>query len=371
MLLQFDGQGRTLNNTGDIINNRVITGTTGTRGRTAILMGSATLNAGSGTLFTTTTTPTTGATTVKLNAAPTTAYVGQTMVFGRYNAGEGDFSLGEQRVITAVNIAAKTVTFATPLTGSYAGSGTDPIGYKVVSNYGAGSTVDGVFYNNVIINSGTVSSQISAAEINGDKTSSSPTITSVSNTAAVKAITASVEGSYLINNTASGIISVKHDGTGNALAIEEGGAVTSMTINNAGLISAERTSHLVLADNFAVTATSPALTTSATSTDYVGFTKQTIGNVNAINTQEEADVLIVNNTSTGVIRSNGDFTGTIYMRAADKTIINDGLIEHVSSAGGADYSKGFAIAAVSDAGEVRDLSLTNNGNIHGDISGQR
>lgn len=51
VLLQFDGHGRTLDNTGSIINNRVITGTAGARGRTAVLMGAATVNAGNGTTF--------------------------------------------------------------------------------------------------------------------------------------------------------------------------------------------------------------------------------------------------------------------------------------------------------------------------------
>jgi len=353
-LLQFDGQGRTLNNSGNIINNLVITGTAGARGRTAVLMGNATLNAGAGTVFTTNL-PIAGVTTVTLNAAPTTAYVGQTIVFGRYDG--DDFSLGEKRVITAVDVANKTVTFSTPLSADFAGAGTDPAGYKVVSNYGAGSKVGGEFYNNVIINSGTISSQILASEVTGNASGA----TSVSNTAAVKAITMSVEGDYLVNNSATGIISVTHGGLGNALAIEEGGTVEGLTINNAGLISAERTPHLTLVS---VTATGNP---TATSTDLPGLSAAAIGSVNAINTQEEAEEIEINNSKTGVIRSKGDYSGTIYMRAEEKTIVNEGLIEHLSTDG--NHDKGFAIAAVSNPGEVRTLDLENkaSGVIKGDI----
>jgi outer membrane autotransporter protein len=354
-LLQFDGQGRTLENSGSIINNLVITGAAGARGRTAVFMGNATLNAGSGTVFTNNA-PTAGVTTVTLNAAPTAAYVGQTIVFGRYDG--DDFSLGERRVITAVDIVNKTVTFTTPLTADFAGSGTDSAAYKVVSNYGEGSVVNGTFYNNVINNSGTISTQITKAEIDGDRNGA----TSVSYTAAAKAITASVEGAYLINNTATGVISAKQAGIGSALAIEEGGTVEEMTINNAGLIVAERSAPLTLVS---VTATGNP---TATSSDYsLLTTAQTVANVNAINTQEEAEEIVINNTSTGIIRSIGDYTNTIYMRAGEKEITNAGLIEHVAHDG--TNTKGFAIAAVSNPSDIRTFELENTatGVIKGDI----
>ena len=355
-LIQFDGQGRTLTNTGNIINNREITGTTGARGRTAVLMGAATLNAGSGTVFTTNL-PTTGVTTVTLNAAPTTAYVGQTVVFGRYNAAEGDFAAGMTRIITAVDVVAKTITFADALPADFAGTAnTDPAGYKVVSNYGVTSIVNGETYNNVINNSGTISSRITAAEINADKTGTGP-FASVSNTAAVKGITMSVEGDYLINNAATGVISVKHDGIGAAYAIEEGGAVEGLVVNNAGIISAERTAALTLVNNSA--------TGNPTATAVIGgnnYSAQTVALVNAINTQEEAEEFTLNNSESGIVRATGDYAAAIYMRAGEKTIVNEGLIEYVGS-------KGFAIGAVSDPGAVRTLELENaeTGIIKGDI----
>ncbi len=351
-LLQFDGQGRTLTNTGSIINDRVITGTSGARGRTAILMGAATQNAA---VFGATA-PISGATSINTPNA-TAAWVGQTVVVGRYDPVEGDMFNGNVRIITAVSGsgATATVTLDSPLDAEF-----DPgvslgseMRFKVISNYGGG--------DDIVNNSGTISSQILAAEITGNKTGASPTITSVSYAAAVKAITASVEGDYIINNAAGGIISAKHDGIGSALGIEEGGAVTSMTINNDGLISAERTAHLTLVDILATG------NPTATSTDFAGYTKQTVANVNAINTQEEAEEIIINNSSTGIIRAKGDYSGTIYMRAAEKTIVNDGLIEHLSTDG--NYDKGFAIAAVSDPGSIRSLELDNSatGTIKGDI----
>lgn len=352
VLLQFDGHGRTLNNTGDIINNRVITGQTGTRGRTAILMGGATLNAGTGTIFTTNL-PVSGTTTVTLNAAPTDSYIGQTIVFGRYDG--DDFANGVTRIITEVDVVAKTITFAEALPADYAGTtNSSAIAYKIVSNYGATSTVDGVEYSNVINNSGTISSRITAAEIIANKTGSGP-FASVSNTASVKGITMSVEGDYLINN--AGIISVKHDGIGAAYAIEQGGAVESLVVNNSGLISAERTAALTLVNNSA--------TANPTATAIINgnnFTAQTVSLVNAINTQEEAEEFTLNNSITGIVRATGDYASAIYMRAGEKNIINAGLIEYAGN-------KGFAIGAVSNPGSVRTLELENteSGIIKGDI----
>lgn len=355
-LLQFDGQGRTLDNTGTISNNRVINASTTTaRNRVAVLMGAATINAGTGTTFTgsnAANSPTAGAATIKLNAAPAVGVnlVGQTIVIGRYNAAEGDFANGEQRLITAYDATTRVATLASPLTASFAGTGatSDPIGYKVISNFGGG--------DNVINNAGTISSQILSAEINANKTGTSPNFSSAAYTSQSKAISAAVEGNYIINNSATGVISAKHDGIGATYAIEEGGAVTEMTINNAGLISATRTAALTLVDN---TATGNP---TATSTNFTGFLKQTLAQVNAINTQEEADVLTLNNAATGTVRATGDYAGAIYMRAAEKNLNNDGLIEYVGN-------KGYAIGAVSDGGKIRTLDLENNttGVIKGDI----
>jgi hypothetical protein len=97
ILLQFDGQGRTLTNTGAIINGRIITGTSGARGRTAILLGAATQNAAAFGA----TAPTSGAITINTPNA-TAAWVGQTVVVGRYDPVEGDMFNGNVRIITEV-----------------------------------------------------------------------------------------------------------------------------------------------------------------------------------------------------------------------------------------------------------------------------
>lgn len=357
-LLQFDGQGRTLDNSGSIINNRVITGTAGARGRTAILMGANTQNAA---LFGTTA-PAANASTLNTPNA-TAAWIGQTIIVGRFDSVEGDMFNGNVRIITGVSGsgANATVTLDSPLDAGFdPGSGLgDQIRFKVIANYGAVSSAN-ADYSNVVKNSGTISSSILKPEIIGNHTGTT-SLTSVSYTATVKAITTTVEGDYLINNAAGGTISVKHDGIGSALAIEEGGTVTRLTVNNAGTVSAERTAHLTLA------AVTSGANPTATSSDFASFSAQAVANVNAVNTQEEAELLIVNNT--GTIRAMGDYTGTINMRAASKQIFNSNLIEHVSSAGGTDYSKGFAIGSVSDGGGIRELDLTNaaTGVIHGDI----
>lgn len=390
-LIQFDGQGRTLDNAGSIVNNRIINATTGTgRGRTAVLMGNSTLNPTAGTLFTTSgataTLPAVGATSVTLNAAAPAAYLGQTLVFGRYNADQGDFPAGVTRVITAIDATnSKIVTFADALPADYAGVGTDPVGYKIVSNFGGG--------NNVVNNSGTISAQILATEINANKNAAAVTATSIANgvanivtaiggssaayTAAAKAVSMTVEGDYIINNTAGALIGVKNEGLGAAYAIEEGGTATSLKLTNDGTISAERAARVTLVDNLAgnsaavaapnATATTFSATT-ATSADFAGFSKQNLASVNAINTQEEGALFDLTNNATGVIRATGDYSGAIYMRAAEQIINNAGTIEWVAATGHTG-ARGYAIGSVSDSGQIRTLNVENDGTITGDILG--
>lgn len=380
-LIQFNGHGNSLVNTGDIVNERVMTsnGLSGVA-RTAILMGASTVNASgtstgtgwqttaSGTIFTTTasgqtaaTLPSAGATSVTVNTTPSASWVGQTIAIGRYNSPEGDFTNGNTRVITAVDINAKTVTFATPLTSDFAGSGSDPVAYKIVSNYGATVSED---VNNKIVNSGRIAANIGTTEVTGNKTGSAGAYASISNTAAVKGITMSVEGDYQIDN--SGTIAVKHGGIGAAYAIEQGGAVESLLINNTGTISVERTARLGL-NAGDITAVDATQVKSKAVIDGNTYATQTIAYANAINTQEEAELITLNNKKSGVLRSAGDYTGTFFSRAAEQIIVNDGLIEHISGAGGTDYSKGYAIGSSSNGNEIRTFSLTNNGDIHGDI----
>ncbi len=357
-LLQFDGHGRMLENSGSIINDRVITGTAGARGRTGITMGASTVNAGTGTSYLTPVYDAgTNTTTITISGAASSAYVGQSIVFGRYDAADADFFPASAYVITAVS--GNTVTIAGQLPAGYSGTGSLPERYSIVSNFGATTVVDGVAYNDVIINSGVISTQIKASEVTGNATGTAPNQTSVSNTATVRTINTAVAGTYLVKNLQGGQILASHGGIGTVQAIFEGGQVLSMTIDNAGLIEATRVPLVTLAS---VTATGNPTGT------IPGFSAQTIGSAWTIATEEEAEEVIIHNAATGVVRSKGDYTGTIYSRVEEATIVNYGLIEHVSGSGIAnDYSKGFAIGQVSNGGGVRELEVENYGTIHGDI----
>lgn len=366
-LIQFDGHGRTLDVGvgGAVTNNRVINGTTGSRNRTAVLIGAATQNESATTTFTSVAPTAGGNTLVTLSAAaptPTAGWVGQTITFGHFNAGPGDFFPGSSAIITGVDTVNKTVTIQGTLPANFGGT-TGPAGlpvvFNVTSNFGAGQTIGGVFYNNVVRNAGTISAAIAASEINANRNGAA----SVSNTGQVRAITSNVAGTYLVSNASTGVIRATHDGIGTAFAVEGGGTVTSLTVNNAGLIEAVRRADVV------VNTAALSATANPTATSPVSFaaltTAQTIGTVNAINTQEELDSLVVNNAAGGIIRATGDWTGAIYSRAGDKQIVNDGLIEHLSAAG--DYTRGYAIVNHADNNEIRSLTLENHGTIHGDI----
>ena len=346
-LIQLDGQGRMLINSGSIINNEVInTGTSaaGNRNRVAVLIGAATANNAA---FTTT--PSGGQTNINVPNA-TAAFVGQTVIIGRFDSIEGDLFAGDTRTITAIVSGAGTanaiVTLASPLASNPAPNGPQslPLRYKVISNFGGGQ--------DIINNSGTISTSITTAEINGNKAATGTT--SVSNTSSSRAVTSSAEGSYMVNNSATGTIKATHAGIGATYAVEAGGAVIDMTINNNGLLQAERTA-TVSAATFIPTANPTGVV--------LGLAAQTLAQVNAINTQEELDAITINNSATGIIRATGDYSGAIYMRAGEQTINNAGLIEHTAG------KPGFAIGSVSDGGEIRTFELTNiaTGTINGDI----
>ncbi len=366
ILMQFDGHGRTLtvDSGATVANYRNVA-----NARTAVTMGASTINASASTTFLSTSLPTAGAVTVSLTAAPAATWVGQSLVVGRWLLSDGgDFAPATAYVIGSVDVANKTVTLRTPLGANFAGSGTDAMVYSVVSNYGEGTTRtwtgtdkdvfgDSTFYHNVINNAGLIASRVQASELS---TTTATTGSGTPYAQSIYGIRTSVAGNYLVNNT--GTIRVSHAGIGAAYGLEEGGTVLRLDVRNSGTIEAIRTPSVTLA---AVTASGNPTGTSSG----MQFTATSVGLVNAINTQEEAEVLNVLNTETGTIRTQGDYTGTIYMRAGEKNIVNYGLIEHRATAGGSDYSKGFAIGSVSNGGEVRELQLANmsGATIHGDI----
>ncbi|CAA2139230.1 autotransporter outer membrane beta-barrel domain-containing protein [Hyphomicrobium sp. ghe19] len=355
VLLQFDGHGRELINNGTVTNDRIINGGTG-RNHTAVVMGASTINAGNGTTFNSVT-PGATTTTIKLGPTVNTAWVNQSIILGSYDG--DDFTAAQSYVIQSVDTVNNTVTVAGVVPSNLNGTGDQR--YSIVSNYGATTTVNGVAYNNVIINNGLISSSIKGAEITANQTGASPTITSGSNTGTVKGVTTSVAGTYLIQNNANGTIKATHDGIGTTTAVEAGGQVTSLTIENSGKIIAERTTALTLA---AVSATAAP---TATEANWPGFSAQNVALVTGVYSEEEAQSITVNNRAGGLIQGKGDYTGALYLRAEEQSITNYGTIEHVSSAGGTDYSKGYAIASVSNGGGIRELEFTNYGTVHGDI----
>ncbi len=364
ILLQFDGHGRslTVNEAGVVANYRNVAGS-----RTAVTMGAPTQNASASTTFGSS--PSAGASQLVTTATPSASWVGQSIVLGRWSPADGgDFLTGESYVITAVNTATKTLTLDRALQSSFAGTGDAslPVVYSVVSNYGAGTTRSwtglaadlfgaSAFYNNTIANAGLIASRVQSGELSTTATSVAAPYNST-----IYGIRTSVAGNYLVDNQPGGRIAVTHAGIGAAYAVEEGGTVLRMDINNAGTIEAVRTPAVTLT---AVTASGNPLGSSSG----LVYSPTSVGLVNAINTQEEAEVL--NLLNTGTIRTQGDYTGTLYMRAGEKNIVNTGTIVHLATAGGSDYSKGFAIGSVSNGGEIRELNLDNKagGTIRGDI----
>jgi outer membrane autotransporter protein len=380
-LYEFQGLGKTLTNSGTISNGlQLIQNTSGTTQptltRIGVLMGSSTIN---DTTFSGAA-PAAGTTTVIIKTGGPATYVGQTITFGRLDAAAGDFFAGEQRTIIAYDPSTGVATLDRALSTSFAGNGNGglPYAYNVVSGSGT----------NTINNTGTISASISQAEVNGNaykavrsgsgttytyqngdiatdasKTGSAQTTyASASNTSTVRAIDTSIAGDYVINNANGASISASHAGVGGVQAIDAGGSVTNMTINNAGNISISRTAALTLADNTAASLTVTSTDVKAAGGTFANtvLTKQSLGSAGAIYSQEELESITINNAATGVIEATGNFTPAIYLRAGEQVIVNEGIIR-------TNTSNGFAIGSVSDGGEIRTLDLQNSGTITGDI----
>ncbi|MFM1911358.1 MAG: hypothetical protein RJB18_749 [Pseudomonadota bacterium] len=171
-----------------------------------------------------------------------------------------------------------------------------------------------------------------------------------------RGVDTNIAGDFIINN--SGNLYATVLGPGTAQAIDAGGDVTSMVVNNesGGLIKSTRTEALTLTVNrydFL-----RGTTTSDTN-------QSNIGSSAAIYSQEELETIEINNKQGATITGEGLLNPAIYMRAGAQTINNEGTIN--GSKVGSDY--GMAIGSVSDSGEIRTLSLANSGTINGDILG--
>lgn len=343
-LIQFEGLGKTLTNTGTIDNSSTLAaGATANRTRYGVFMGTATVadtsfggaTPGSGAV------PAVGATTVTIKTGLPSTAVGQTITFGRLDSSGGDFFAGETRTIIAYDSATGVATLDSALSTNYAGSGSAslPVAYNVVSGSGVNTI------NNQV--GGVIAASIGATEIVNNISGNA----SRSNTSSAKAISMDIAGDYVINN--SGTIRASHAGVGGLTGIDGGGAVTSLTINNSGTIAINRTSTLTLADN---SATSLTVTTSTSGS----LIKQSLGSAAAVYSQEELESITLNNDASGVIEATGNFTPAVYLRAGEQSIVNEGIIR-------SNTANGFAIGSVSDSGEIRTLGLDNSGTITGDI----
>lgn len=167
----------------------------------------------------------------------------------------------------------------------------------------------------------------------------------------IRGFETNVAGDYIINNSATGIIKGEHTSFGTAQGIDAGGDVTTMEVNNAGLITAIRTT--------------PTLALSSNKFNELKVSAGNVGSAAAIYSQEELEAISINNT--GDIIGVGDLNPAIYMRAGEQTVFNEGTIS--GSVNGANF--GMGIGAVSDGGEIRTLSLTNteSGVINGAVLG--
>lgn len=167
----------------------------------------------------------------------------------------------------------------------------------------------------------------------------------------IRGFETNVAGDYVINNSVIGVIKGEHTSFGTAQGIDAGGDVTTMEVNNAGLITAIRTT--------------PTLALSSNKFNELKVSAGNVGSAAAIYSQEELEAITVNNT--GRIIGVGDFNPSIYLRAGEQSITNSGTIS--GSVNGANF--GMGIGSVSDGGEIRTLSLTNTetGVINGAILG--
>ncbi len=341
-LIQFEGLGKTLTNSGTLDNSSTLAaGATANRTRYGVFMGTATVGNTSltGTSPGSASAPAVGATTLNIGAGKPATVVGQTVTFGRLDSAAGDFFAGDKKTIVAYDSGTGIATLDSALSATYFGDGTGtlPIAYNVISGAGVNKI------NNR--STGVISASIGAAEIVSNISGTA----SRSNTSSAKAISMDVAGDYVINN--AGTIQASHAGVGGVVGIDGGGAVTSLTVNNTGTIAITRTSTLTLADN---TATALTATTSTSGT----LIKQSLGSAAAVYSQEELDAITINNH--GIIEATGNFTPAVYLRAGEQVIENDGTIR-------SNTGNGFAIGSVSDSGEIRTLELANRGTIQGDI----
>lgn len=192
-------------------------------------------------------------------------------------------------------------------------------------------------------NSATVSVGFDAAELG-----SNPTLAGYFRSR-LYGISGDQAGRYTILNTAAGAILVSNPGIGRAWGVAGNGDATDVAVTNDGLIAATRGPvTLTQVQSGALNATARA------------FTPAALDVAAAIYAEEELETLTILNR--GTLRASGPLAGAIYTRAGETGITNLGLIETVTP------GTGFAIGAVSDSGDLREVEIENKGTIKGDIA---
>jgi len=189
--------------------------------------------------------------------------------------------------------------------------------------------------------------------------SAKTTTESASNVSTVRAIDTTAGGDYEIYNSFGGTISATHAGVGAVNAIDAGGNVENLLVDNAGTISATRSSAITLAKD-----TSSAYSTQNTgnlawaqtgsiSLSGTSFTPVSIGAGGAIYSQEELESLTIINRAGGVIEGTGTLNPAIYNRAAEFSLSNAGTIRTNTT------GSSYAIGAVGDSGGDRVFDFDN------------
>lgn len=260
-------------------------------------------------------------------------------------------------------------------------------GGSSITNFGAIKNIDGGLIGNnnavqstnvgvqlgnngdklILKNGGSVEASMSVEKIGRVNSSTGP------NTAKAYGVNTDAAGEYFVTVDQGGSISASHGGIGGAYAIDGGGSSNSITIDNAGTISGTRITPIKAASLSAgVNVLPTALKGQLNSSDATysaalnALTAQSIGNIAAIYVQEELDTVTLNNRKTGILQTTGDLTDTLYLRATEQNVKNDGVIR-VNGYTAANKN-GMAISSVSDSMRLQKLNLENNGDITGDIA---
>lgn len=272
------------------------------------------------------------------------------------NSGDIENTMSNDKILdNAVKTTAKTTVHVPPGGwGSSTPSGTTT--YTVTDKDGAVTTVARA------ATAAEIRAITAAPVVNGDgskdyaRTFGADTISSSSNVANIIGINANDDGEYNIENT--GNIKLSHAGVGQLYGIAGNGDVEELNVTNSGKIEVERDSIVITRlRSDAIQARPDDVTASVGTIPNAGLQVAA-----GVFVEEELESFSLDNEKSGTISVSGSLAAGVYSRAAEFSLINDGLIEHTDGPGG-----GIAIAAVSDSGITSTAEIENRGTISGDI----